>query len=93
MCIRDSLGSGPGEAYNFGLPIPSTEVSLPALPTSVYYDSETWTATVKFTVTQNATADGTIDPSHIDFKFMGKDLYGNKMDPTGDQYSTFSGIA
>lgn len=91
--IKRASGSGPGEAYNFGLPIPSTEVRLPLLPTNVYYDSESWTATVKFTVTQNDTADGTIDPSHIEFKFLGKDLYGNKMDPTGDQYSAFSGVA
>ena len=91
--ISRASGSGPGEAYNFGQPIPSTEVRLPALPTNVYYDSETWTATVKFTVTQNATADGTIDPSHIEFKFMGKDFYGNQMDPAGDQYSYFSGVA
>lgn len=91
--ISRASGSGPGEAYNFGMSIPLTEVTLPVLPTNIYYDSETWTAKVKFTVTQNATADGTIDPSHIEFKFMGKDLYDNKMDTSGDQYCFFSGIA
>ncbi len=91
--IGRSSGSGPGEAYNFGLPIPSTEVTPQSIPTNVYYDSELWKATVKFTVTQNDTADGTIDPAHIEFKFKGKDLYGNKMDPDGDQYSSFSGVA
>jgi tetratricopeptide (TPR) repeat protein len=91
--ISRASGSGPGEAYNFGLPVPSTEVKLPSIPINVYYDSETWTAKVKFTVTQNETADGTIHPSHIAFKFLGKDSYGNKMDSGGDQYSTFSGVA
>jgi len=91
--ISRALGSGPGQAYNFGLPIPSTEVRIPTLPVNVYYDSETWTATVKFIVTQNANADGTIDPSHIEFKFLGEDIYGNRMDPFGDQYSGFSGVA
>jgi Tfp pilus assembly protein PilF len=91
--ISRSSGSGPGEAYNFGLPVPSTEVDLPTLPLNVYYDADNWTATVMFQITQNATADGTIDPTHIEFKFSGKDIYGNKIDTDGDQYSGFSGIA
>ncbi len=91
--ISRASGSGPGEAYNFGLPVPSTEVRIPSLPISVYYNAEAWTATVKFTVTQNSTADGTLDPSHVEFKFRGKDSYGLKMDTNGDQYSGFSGIA
>ena len=91
--ISRSSGSGPGEAYNFGLPVPSSEVNLPILPLNVYYDADDWTATVMFQITQNATADGTIDSTHIEFKFSGKDSYGNKMDADGDQYSGFSGIA
>ncbi|MDY6838237.1 MAG: tetratricopeptide repeat protein [Thermodesulfobacteriota bacterium] len=91
--ISRASGAGPGEAYNFGLPIPSTEVRIASIPDSIYYDSESWTATVKFTVRQNASANGTIDPSHIQFQFKGKDLYGLAMDTDGDQYSHFSGIA
>lgn len=91
--ITRQYGSGPGEAYNFGLPVPSTEVTIPFIPTNVYYDEDTLSATVRFKVTQNSTADGTIDPTHIQFKFLGKDLYGLSMDPSADQYSAFSGIA
>ena len=29
-------------------------------------------------LTQNSTADGIIDPSHIIFKFSGEDIFGNK---------------
>ncbi|MDY6953015.1 MAG: hypothetical protein SWE60_16015, partial [Thermodesulfobacteriota bacterium] len=91
--ISRASGAGPGEAYNFGLPLPSTEVHIPSMPDNIYYDSESWTATVMFTVRQNPTADGTIDPSHVEFKFKGKDAYGLTMDTAGDQYSSFSGIA
>lgn len=50
-------------------------------------------ATVTFTIAQNSAADGTIDPSHIIFKFGGEDIFGNKMDEDGDEYSPFTGIA
>ena len=91
--ISREYGIGPGEAYNFGRSIPSTEITIPFIPTNVYYDAETFTATVRFKVTQNSTADGTIDPTHIQFKFLGKDMYGLSMDSAADQYSAFSGIA
>jgi len=91
--ILRALGSGPGQAYNFGLPIPDTEVNLPPLPINVYYDEEDWTATVKFNITQNSTADGTIDPAHVEFQFSGEDVFGKKIDPNADQYNGFSGIA
>jgi Flp pilus assembly protein TadD len=91
--IARASGSGPGQAYNFGLPVPSTEISLSPYPDYVFYDSETLTATVYFTIHQNASADGTIDPSHIEFKFNGEDRYGYTMDPEHDQFSGFSKIA
>lgn len=91
--IARASGSGPGEAYNFGLPIPETEVNIPALPINVYYDEEDWTATIKFNITQNSTADGTIDPTHVEFQFSGEDVFGKKIDPDADQYNAFSGIA
>lgn len=89
--ISRSSGSGPGQAYNFGRPIPSTEIKINPYPTNIYYDPETLTATIKFNITQNATSSGTIDPSHIEFMFTGKDKFGFSMDPDKDQFTNFSG--
>jgi tetratricopeptide (TPR) repeat protein len=91
--IGRSTQSGPGQAYNFGRPIPDTEVNLTPFPKHVYYDAENLTATVYFAIRQNEAADGTIDPNHIEFKFSGEDAYGYKMDPKHDQFMGFSGIA
>jgi tetratricopeptide (TPR) repeat protein len=91
--IGRSTQSGPGQAYNFGRPIPDTEVTLPPFPKHVYYDVDNLTATVYFTLRQNETADGTIDTTHMEFKFSGEDAYGHKMDPKYDQFMGFSGIA
>lgn len=90
--IGRAVGSGPGQAYNFGIAILSTEVQMDALPISVYYDSTAMAATVKFNVQQNASADGTIDPAHIEFTFTGKDRFGVSMDPQKDQFTGFLGI-
>lgn len=90
--ISRSTDAGPGQMYNFGLPIPSTEIQISPVPVNVYYDADEMTATVQFRVQQNASANGTIDPSHIVFTFAGKDQFGNEMDPKRDQYSGFSGI-
>jgi tetratricopeptide (TPR) repeat protein len=89
--ITRTTGYGPGQAYKFGLPIPSTEVTPSPVPQSVYYDEDKLTATVFFNVRQNASADGTIDPMHIEFKFSGKDIFGYEMDPDHDQFTGFSG--
>jgi tetratricopeptide (TPR) repeat protein len=91
--ISRSMEFGPGQMYNFGMAIPSTEIQIAPLPINVLYDAEEMTATVKFTIQQNASANGTIDPSHIEFTFTGKDQFGNEMDPKKDQFSGFSGIA
>jgi tetratricopeptide (TPR) repeat protein len=91
--ISRATGSGPGGMYNYGMAIPSTEVRLPPCPTSVYYDSTALTATLTFSIQQNSTADGTIDPSHVEFTFNGKDAYGVKIDPKANQFNGFSGIA
>ena len=90
--ISRASGTGPGEAYNYGFPLASTEVPLPAFPDNVYYDANALTARVQFTLTQNDTADGTIDPSHVEFKFSGTDNWGLSMDKSGDQFTGFSGI-
>ncbi|CAB1068224.1 hypothetical protein JY97_07375 [Alkalispirochaeta odontotermitis] len=91
--IDRAVGNGPGQAYNFGMSIPSTDIKISSLPKSVYYDSANYSATVFFEIQQNAAADGTIDPSHIEFKFSGQDIYGKKMDPNFDQYTGFSKTA
>jgi hypothetical protein len=91
--IGRSTRSGPGQAYNYGFPVPDTEVMLPPIPVSVYYDADKLTATVYFNVRQNDAGDGTIDPAHIEFAFTGEDAYGHKMDPKFDQFIGFSGVA
>jgi len=78
------------KTYNFGDTIPETEVSLGSFPDYVLYDRDAMTATLGFTIRQNETADGTIDPSHIVFKFEGEDNYGVSMDPAANEYSGFS---
>lgn len=83
---------GAGTSYNYGLPIPDTEVKIPAFPDHVHYDPDTLSATVYFTIKQNASADGTIDPSHIEFKFSGKDKWGLAMDKKADQFTGFSKV-
>ena len=91
--ISRATGVGYGQAYNFGQEIPDTEITLPSIPDYVLYDDLTRTATIAFTVSQNDSADGTIDPSHIVFKFKGEDIHGIKMDADGDEFSGFSGVA
>lgn len=91
--IIRSTASGPGQAYNFGRTLPETEIKITPYPENVFYDSEKLTATVYFKIKQNATADGTIDPLHIEFRFSGKDVYGNKIDAQHDQFTGFSGVA
>jgi tetratricopeptide (TPR) repeat protein len=81
------------KTYNFGDRIPSTEVELQPYPDYVIYDSDTYTATIGLRIQQNETADGTIDPSHIVFKFEGEDIYGVSMDESADEFSGFSKMA
>ena len=88
--VSRASSSNIAQTYNFGDTIPSTEISLAPFPDYVIYDKDSLTATVGFTVRQNETADGTIDPSHIVFKFDGEDIFGVSMDPDGDEYSGFS---
>ncbi len=89
--ISRSSESAPGARYNYGLPVESTEVRLATYPIDVYYDEENLTATVRFNISQNDNADGTIDPSHMVFTFKGHDIDGNTMNPDGDQFMGFSG--
>ncbi len=90
--ISRASGGVPGNHYNFGLPIADTEIMPPAVPDYVYYDDRNLRAVVSFTLTQNDTADGTIDPSHIAFKFKGEDKFGGAMDPEADEFTGFSRV-
>jgi tetratricopeptide (TPR) repeat protein len=89
--IQRSTETDPGMRYNNGLSLPSTEVKVPLYPIDVYYDENTMSAKVRFQLTQNESADGTIDPSHIVFSFKGLDTDGNRMDEDHDQFMGFSG--
>ncbi|GAB6905303.1 putative TPR repeat-containing protein [Desulfosarcina cetonica] len=91
--LSRASSSNIAETYNFGDTIPATEINLDPYPDYVLYDKDSQVATVGFTLRQNETADGTIDPSHIVFKFDGKDVFGVSMDSDGDEYSGFSGTA
>ncbi|MBT8341654.1 MAG: tetratricopeptide repeat protein [Desulfatitalea sp.] len=89
--IKRASANGTGANYNFGLPLPETETRIMPIPTDVYYDEKTFSATVRFSIHQNATADATIHPSHLEFSFKGEDADGNRMDPKYDQFMGFSG--
>ena len=91
--ISRSSDTNLAETYNFGDTIPETEIWLDPYPDYVLYDDDAQTATVGFTIRQNDTADGTIDPSHILFRFNGEDIYGVSMDPDADEFSGFSKTA
>jgi hypothetical protein len=86
--IRDN-----GGVYNYGLTPSTKEAVILPKPANVTFNTDTNTATVYFKVSQNATADATIDPKHIVFKFAGVDAYGKAMDTSADEVSGFSCIA
>ncbi len=90
--ISRAQGSGPVQTYNFGQSIPDTEISIEPIPDFILYDAESKTATISFTIQQNSMADGTIDPSHIIFKFNGEDTEGIKIDSDHDEFSGFSRV-
>ncbi len=91
--IQRAVGSGRGDGYNLDMQLKDTEITLSPKPLAVYYDQKEMTATVLFKVGQNASANGTIDPSHINFSFSGKDVVGLSMDKSADTYSGFSWFA
>lgn len=84
--------------YINSTPSGNNEAPLPIRPTSVVYNPTTRQASVTFSLTQNSTIDlangnngYTIDPSHLVFKFTGKDAAGRQMDTTGDQIDGAAG--
>jgi tetratricopeptide (TPR) repeat protein len=90
--ITQSQTGSPGGPYNWGLPIQQTDVGIAPIPLSVAYDTSSASATVSFLVKQNSTGTGTLDPSHIMFKFSGKDIFGNAMDTSADEFGGISQI-
>jgi len=90
--IRKATIQDPGGAYNLGLAVPATEVATPSAPYKVTYDAGARLAEVTFRITQNSLGLGTIDPSHLVFKFNGVDAYSKAMDPAADEYSGVSKI-
>ena len=76
--------------YNNTMPLSSKEAYLPDKPLSVLYNSVTREATISFRLSQNATGDAVIDPSHIVFSFSGKDAQGRDMDVTANEMDGFS---
>jgi Flp pilus assembly protein TadD len=90
--ISRATATNAGGAYNWGMPAPATDVAVPTLPVSVVYDPDTLSAHVTFKITQNSEGNGTIDPSHIRFRYYGVDAFGKAMDLTADEYSGISEI-
>ncbi len=90
--ITRADGRNRGGVYNWGLPLAPTELYLSPIPVSVVYHQDSQTADVIFKITQNASGNGTLDPSHLVFKFQGMDVYGEAMDPAADEYSRISMI-
>jgi hypothetical protein len=82
---------GEGGVYDNGVVLhPDKEATVMPYPLMVNYDASTNTATVYFRITQNATGDAVIDPSHLVFQFNGSSAAGDKIDPAGDQFDGFS---
>jgi tetratricopeptide (TPR) repeat protein len=75
--------------YNNTMPLSPQDVALPPNPETVFYNSYTREATLVFRLNQNAPGDAKIDPSHIVFKFNGKDASGKEMDKSADEINGF----
>lgn len=87
--ISRAKGSA-GGFYNNTMPLSSKDAVLPIHPEAVFYNSLTGEATIKFTLKQNSTGDAVIDPSHIVFKFSGKDSSGREMDVNANEIDGYS---
>lgn len=80
-----------GGLYNWGI-VTETDAKVTSQPVCVLYEPTTLTAKVTFSITQNAFGNGTIDLSHLVFKFKGIDMYGNMMDTAADEYDSITRI-
>lgn len=82
--------SADGGYYNSTLPVTSHEAAVAPIPLSVTYNDLDQVATVKFRISQNAAGDATIDPSHLVFKFSGKDAAGRAMDVNANEVDGYA---
>jgi tetratricopeptide (TPR) repeat protein len=73
--------------YRNMMPIPNTEAYIQQNPTSVAYDPQERSATITFTLSQDASKTATIDSAHTVFKFSGKDVTGKMIDPNSDEWA------
>jgi tetratricopeptide (TPR) repeat protein len=89
--ITRSTETRTGGLYNWGI-ASEKDVKVTSTPVCILYDPTTLTAKVTFSITQNAFGNGTIDLSHLVFKFRGTDRYGNAMNTSADEYSGISEI-
>ena len=76
--------------YNSMVPVSSKEAKVAPIPLSVTYNALEMSATVSFRIAQNADGNATIDPSHLVFKFNGKDASGRTMDKKADQIDGYA---
>lgn len=74
--------------YNNGL-YDARNIPIASVPSRVSYDPTTREASVSFSIRQNATNDGRIDPSHLVFKFSGVDAGGVAMDEDANEFDGF----
>ena len=76
--------------YNNTMPVTSREAAVMPIPLAVTYNAVDRTATISFRISQNATGDATIDPSHLVFKFSGKDAAGRNISTSDDEIDGFT---
>ena len=80
---------GTGGLYNNGLYSATDRASF-ILPSKVTYNPVNQQATVYFPLYQNEDISGTIDTSHLTFKFKGVDQNGKAMDTSADEYNAWA---
>jgi len=88
--IKRASGGTAG-LYDNGLYRPTDRALAPIFPTRITYNPIDKSATVYFPLSQDDTGSGTIDPSHLTFKFFGKDIAGKTMDQSADEFNGFKG--
>ena len=76
--------------YNSMIPVTSKEAKVAPIPLSVTYNALEMKATVSFRISQNSDGNATIDPSHLVFKFSGKDSSGRTMDAKADEIDGYA---
>jgi tetratricopeptide (TPR) repeat protein len=84
--ISKAGGSSAG-LYDNGLYRSTDRAVATTMPDRIMYNPTNQQATVVFSIFQNASGTGTIDPSHLTFQFQGKDTSGKIVDPNADQYN------